>query len=118
MTDGLGWVEGAAEVAIFEGEVGGDEDLVTAGRAEDGTVVTYAQGYEFVADGGGCPADMFYQSELSYRFARRFGHAESRIRGGTRWYFCGRNPAMQKSEFGCTIVTRLLSSNKTLKKDL
>lgn len=44
-------------------------------------------------------------------------HAESRIRGGERWHFCGRKRAMQKREFGCTMVTCLLSSNKKLKRD-
>jgi hypothetical protein len=70
VTDGLGGMESAAEVAIFKGKIGGDEDLVTTGRAEDGAVVTYAEGYEFVARGEGSLTDLFDQGELTYRFVR------------------------------------------------
>ncbi len=61
VTDGLGWLESAAEVAVFKGKVGGDEDLVTTGRVEDGAVVTYAEGYEFAACGEGRAPDLFDQ---------------------------------------------------------
>ena len=48
MADGGGRVPSvlagrAAEVAAFEGEVGGDEKLVAGGRLEDGAVVADAQ---------------------------------------------------------------------------
>jgi hypothetical protein len=36
----------AAEVAAFQGEVGGYEDVVAGGRAEDGTVVADAEADE------------------------------------------------------------------------
>ena len=110
-------MEGAAKVAIFEGEVSGDEDLATVGRTEDGAVVTDAESYEFVASGGGRLANLLNQGEFSHRLGRHFVHAESRIRGGERWHFCGRNHAMQKREFGCIAVTCLLPSIKTLKRD-
>ncbi len=43
MADG-GWgVPGAPKVAVFEGEVGGDEELVARGWSEDGAVVADAE---------------------------------------------------------------------------
>jgi hypothetical protein len=48
-----GGVEAAAEVAVLEGEVGGDEDLVAAGRAEDGAVIADAQGDGLASAGKG-----------------------------------------------------------------
>ena len=53
MADGCGGVKVAAEVAVLKGEVGGDEDLVAAGRTEDSAVVADAEGDRFVADGKG-----------------------------------------------------------------
>jgi hypothetical protein len=54
-------VEVAAEVAVFEGEVGGDEDLVVARRAEDGAVVADAQQNGIAAAGKGA-ADLLDES--------------------------------------------------------
>jgi hypothetical protein len=51
MADGGGGVEVSAEVATFEGEVRGDEDLMTAGRTEDRAVVADTKGEGAVADG-------------------------------------------------------------------
>ncbi len=42
VADGLGGVPVAAEVAAFEGEVGGDEEVVVRGRGKDGAVVADA----------------------------------------------------------------------------
>jgi len=48
VADGGGSVPGAAEVAFFEAEIGGDEEFVAGGRFQDGAVVADAE-----ADGGG-----------------------------------------------------------------
>jgi hypothetical protein len=53
MADGGGWVEVAAKVAVFEGEVGGDEDLVTSRGTKDGTIVADAEGEGLAAAGEG-----------------------------------------------------------------
>ena len=46
-------MEVAAKVAVLEGEVSGDEDLVAARWAEDGAIVADSEGNEFVACGEG-----------------------------------------------------------------
>jgi hypothetical protein len=51
VADRWGGVEVATEVAVLEGEVGGDEDLVTAGRTKDSAVVADAEGDGFIAAG-------------------------------------------------------------------
>ena len=66
MADGGGGVEVAAEVAVLEGEVSRDEDIVTAWRAKDGTVVADAEGEEFVAIGKGAP-NLLDEAQLSHR---------------------------------------------------
>ena len=51
VADGGGRVPVAAEVTAFERHIGGDDDLVTAGRGKDGAVVADAQ-----AEGAGAAA--------------------------------------------------------------
>ena len=43
MADGLWGVPAEAEVAAFDGEIGGDGEFVTGTRAEQGAVVADAQ---------------------------------------------------------------------------
>ena len=52
MADGGGRVPVAAEVPAFERHVGGDDDLVAAGRGEDGAVVADAEAEGAGAAGG------------------------------------------------------------------
>ena len=69
MADGSGVVPGAAEVAVFEGEVGGDEELVMGGWFEDGAVVADA---EADAVGGlGAGADAVDDAQLAPGFLHR-----------------------------------------------
>jgi hypothetical protein len=66
----------AAEVAAFEGEVGGDEEFVASGRTQDGAVVADAEGEAVASAPGGsrCCApgrsplrpDAFDQLQLSH----------------------------------------------------
>lgn len=44
MTHRLRRMHVAAEVPAFEGEIGGDQNLVAPGRAEDGAIVPDAEG--------------------------------------------------------------------------
>ena len=67
----------AAEVAAFEGEVGGDEEFVASGRAQDGAVVADAEGdaaREAVASApGGSPLrpDAFDQRQFAHLLLHR-----------------------------------------------
>jgi len=77
VADGSGGWRSRRKVAAFEGEVGGDEELVAAGRAEDGAVVADAEDEVGRGAGGGeCTsgADALDQGQ----FAQMFAHGEAK----------------------------------------
>jgi hypothetical protein len=76
MADASGGVEVAAEVAAFEGEVGGDDDFMAAGDAEDGAVVADAERDGAAASAGVLP-DALDERELAG--GGWLGHAWSRV---------------------------------------
>lgn len=65
MADGVGGVEVAAEVTVFQGEVGGDEEVVAGGRAEDGAVVADAEGDGSGGGEGEGAADLGDEGQLA-----------------------------------------------------
>ena len=75
MADGFGRVEVAAEVAAFEGKVGGDKDFGAGGRAEDGAVVAYAKGDDLLLAMWKIAANLLDQGEFAERFWEFF-HAK------------------------------------------
>ena len=81
MADGGGGVEVAAEVPVFEGEVGGDEDLVAARGAEDGAVVADAEG-EGLAAAGEVAAYLFDEVKFT-EWLQAMAHVGLRINGGS-----------------------------------
>jgi hypothetical protein len=83
VADGGGRVPVAAEVAAFEGEVGGDEELVAGGWFEDGAVVADAEANG--AGGGGAGADAVDEAQLAERFfcAARVGRVRHRFQ--SKW---------------------------------
>ena len=67
-----GWrVPGAAKVAAFEGEVGGDEEFVTGRRGENGAVVADAEADG--AGGRGAGTDALDEEKLAGGFWGRAG---------------------------------------------
>jgi len=65
MADGGGRVRGAVEVAAFEGEVGGDEEVVVGRGFEDGAVVADAEAEGARESGGSAGADAVDEVELA-----------------------------------------------------
>jgi hypothetical protein len=68
-----GWEPVAAEVAGFEGEVGGDEDFVAGGWGEDGAVVADAEAEGARGARGGGLADTGDEGELGEGGRHRAG---------------------------------------------
>ena len=69
VADGGGRVPVAAEVTAFERQIGGDDDLVAAGRGKDGAVVAdaEAEGAGAAGGNGGALANALNPGELSKR---------------------------------------------------
>ena len=74
-----GGVEVAAEVAVFQGEVGGDEDFGVGGWAEDRAVIADTLWNKGGGAGGELLADLGDEGEL----ALFLWHLSFRIRVGT-----------------------------------
>lgn len=80
VTYGSGGMKVAAEVAVLETEVGGDENLISTRRTKDGAVVANAEGEAFVPPAGEGAADLFDQGRLSLRLSRHsYGIPPSRL---------------------------------------
>jgi hypothetical protein len=78
MPNRRGWMEIAAEMPVFQAEVGRDQDFVPRGRAKNGAIVANTKGDRVVA-GGPCgkrTADLLNQSEFADGFVSLAGHLE------------------------------------------
>jgi hypothetical protein len=103
VADGLGGVPGAIEVAVFEREVGGDEEVVVGRGFEDGAVVTDAEAEGAREGGGGAAADAVDEIKFAgdfvaagmffvrHRFQSKWG-AESLAGEGSRVATGGPSP--------------------------